>query len=155
MSQIIEHAGLEFGAVGEGFGPSDVEVKFMSQHYRQPKAGYWVALVDGQVAGCGGIACLDPANGSCELRKLFVSAHYRGRGIGKALALHCLQFATEQAYQQCYLGTLSSMKSAIHLYTSLGFKRLVEPFCGSIHDGCDVWMLKSLAMNADKNFISA
>ncbi|WP_432455132.1 hypothetical protein ACRRS0_06670 [Agarivorans sp. QJM3NY_29] len=30
VSQIIEHAGLEFGAVGEGFGPSDAEVKFMS-----------------------------------------------------------------------------------------------------------------------------
>lgn len=92
VSQITEHAGLEFGAVGEGFGPSDAEVKFMSQHYRQPKAGYWVALVDGQVAGCGGIACLDPANGSCELRKLFVSPHYRGRdweGFSAALSSIC------------------------------------------------------------------
>ncbi|WP_220719497.1 GNAT family N-acetyltransferase [Agarivorans litoreus] len=144
VKQLIQCGGREFGAIGEGFGPSDPEVEAMSLNYSEPQRGYWVALQQNQVVGCGGIAELDDASKTCELRKLFVNPQCRGQGIGKTLAQHCLQEAKLRGYQQCYLDTLSTMESAIALYQSLGFYRLSEPFVNSIHSGCDVWMMKTL-----------
>ncbi len=145
IAAIIHDTGVEFGAIGDGFGPSDAEVSAMSQHYRIEQGSlYLVALVDGKVVGGGGIA---PFNGSrelCELRKLFLLPDYRGQGIGKTLMLKCLAFAQSQGYQQCYLDTLASMTSAIALYRAAGFERLDQPLGGTLHDGCDVWMLKPL-----------
>ncbi|WP_246611922.1 GNAT family N-acetyltransferase [Agarivorans aestuarii] len=144
VKQIIQQGGREFGAIGDGFGPSDPEVEAMSLNYSEPQRGYWVALQNDCVVGCGGIAEFDNVSKTCELRKLFVSPQCRGQGLGKALTEHCLQEAKRRGYQQCYLDTLSSMHSAIALYQSLGFKHLSEPFSASIHSGCDVWMMKAL-----------
>ncbi len=142
---IIKTVGAEFGAIGDGFGPSDAEVSNMSANYlEQDRSGYWVAQVNDKVVGGGGIA---PFNGSetvCELKKLFLLPESRGLGIGKALTAHCLDFAKQQGYSHCYLDTLANMDSAIKLYETMGFERLSEPMPGTEHNGCDVWMLKAL-----------
>src|SRR5690625_2742179 len=86
-------------------------------------------------------------NGSreiCELRKLFLLKESRGLGVGKALVVKCLEYARQKGYKECYLDTLSSMKSAIALYEKFGFVHLDRPLEGTIHNGCDVWMLKKL-----------
>ncbi len=144
ICRIIQQGGREFGAIGEGFGPSDAEVMAMSQHYRGEAQGYWVALMDNEVVGGVGIADFDAATHTCELRKLFVAPQWRGRGIGLALTEHALAFA-RQHYRQCYLDTLSNMPAAIGLYQRLGFECLAEPFAATIHGGCDVWMLKQFS----------
>ena len=43
-----------------------------------------------------------------------------------------------------HLDTLQSMTSAIVLYEKLGFEHLDKPLEGTIHNSCDVWMLKEL-----------
>ena len=142
---IIQRVGAEFGAVGEGYGPGDAEVLAMSQHYHtQDRARYFVARVNGQVAGGCGIASFSNDGSVCELRKLFLLPAYRGQGVGKALTLEALAFARAQGYQHCYLDTLSGMTSAIALYETLGFYHLDAPLPEAIHSGCDVWMLKDL-----------
>ncbi|MDY7220478.1 GNAT family N-acetyltransferase [Denitrificimonas sp. JX-1] len=142
---IIKRVGQEFGAIGEGFGPSDPEVNAMSEHYTDSTSSkYLVAIVNNDIVGGGGIA---PFNGSadvCELRKLFLLPESRGLGIGKKLTEECLAYAKSKGYKQCYLDTLKSMTSAISLYERLGFKHLDAPLEGTIHGGCDVWMLKAL-----------
>ncbi len=148
IKQIIEQVGKEYGAIGDGFGPSDAEVEHMSRHYApQYKSQYWVALLDGKVVGGSGIAQFANDPKTCELRKLFLLPETRGYGIGKKLTQTCLDFATQQGYHQCYLDTLSSMEGAIKLYLSEGFSRLDKPLDGTLHNGCDVWMLKSLIEN--------
>jgi len=145
ICQIIKQVGAEHGAIGEGFGPSDPEVLAMSQHYdKESKSIYLVATIDGSVVGGSGIAAFNNSFEVCELRKLFLLPERRGLGIGKDLTKKCLSFAQSIGYKQCYLDTLSNMKSAIALYENLGFKHLDEPLGGTIHDGCDVWMLKEL-----------
>lgn len=145
ICQIIQQIGAQYGAVGEGFGPSDAEVQSMSQHYlAQNRSQYLVALVNGQVVGGAGIAPFLDYSEICELKKLFLLPSSQGLGIGKALTLACLNFAQEQGYQQCYLDTLSSMQTAIGLYEQLGFTHLSQPLAGTLHGGCDVWMLKEL-----------
>ena len=117
----------------------------MSQHYlAEDRSQYLVALVEGQVVGGAGIAPFLHYRDICELKKLFLRPSSQGFGLGKALTQACLNFASQQGYQQCYLDTLSTMHNAIALYESFGFKHLSQPFAGTLHGGCDVWMLKDL-----------
>lgn len=145
ICDIIKSVGAEYGAVGEGYGPSDAEVNAMSEHYNsQTKSHYLVAIVNGEVVGGCGIAAFAGSTETCELKKLFLLPQCRGLGVGKALSQACLEFAAQQGYQQCYLDTLSNMQAAITLYKTLGFEHLVKPLCGTVHSACDVWMLKKL-----------
>ena len=145
MCAIIQKIGAEYGAVGEGFGPSDAEVSAMSRHYtRESKSLYLIARMRGEVVGGCGIAAFNGSDEVCELRKLFLLPDCRGLGVGKALTQQCLSFAASQGYKRCYLDTLSNMAAAIALYEKMGFTHLDRPLDGTIHGGCDVWMLKSL-----------
>ncbi|PMJ91685.1 GNAT family N-acetyltransferase [Vibrio sp. 10N.261.55.A7] len=145
LSRVIKAVGMEYGAVGEGFGPSDAEVDSMSTFYTlQNRSRYLVALLDGKVVGGCGLAPFGHDGKTCELKKLFLLEESRGLGLGKRLSLDCLAFAKEQGFTQCYLDTLSNMVSAVRLYENLGFEHLPKPFEDTEHNGCDVWMLKQL-----------
>ena len=145
VCEIIKKVGAEFGAVGEGFGPSDPEVNAMSEHYKNEDSScYLVATIAEKVVGGSGIAAFNDSKEVCELRKLFLLPESRGLGLGKKLTEDCLAFAKSKGYKECYLDTLTSMKSAISLYENLGFIHLDTPLAGTIHGGCDVWMLKEL-----------
>ena len=145
MREIITLVGKEFGAIGEGFGPSDAEVEFMSQYYKdEDSSRYFVASVDNCLVGGCGIAPFNQRNDVCELRKLFLLPKSRGLGIGKKLTADCLEYAKCKGYKKCYLDTLANMTQAIGLYEKLGFQHLNKPLDGTIHGGCDVWMLKDL-----------
>ncbi|WMC12067.1 GNAT family N-acetyltransferase [Oceanimonas pelagia] len=143
ICRIIRNVGAEFGAVGEGFGPGDDEVRCMSRHYRpEANSRYFVARLNGEVVGGAGLAPLRGSRSICELKKLFLLPAARGYGLGRRLAEACLAFAVKQGFSACYLDTLSSMTDAIALYEKLGFCRLDAPLMASAHGGCDVWMLK-------------
>ncbi|TWX68746.1 GNAT family N-acetyltransferase [Colwellia demingiae] len=145
VCKIIKKVGSEFGAVGEGFGPSDPEVDAMSLHYKNEDAScYLVATIAEEIVGGSGIAAFNGSKEICELRKLFLLPESRGLGLGKKLTESCLDFAKSKGYKECYLDTLTSMESAISLYEKLGFIHLDKPLAGTIHSGCDVWMLKKL-----------
>jgi putative acetyltransferase len=142
---IIKRVGREYGAIGEGFGPSDAEVNAMSKHYKNETASrYLVASIEGCLVGGSGIASFNNSDEICELRKLFLLPESRGLGIGKKLTEDCLEYAKSKGYKHCYLDTLSSMKSAVALYKKLGFQFMDKPLPGTIHNSCDVWMLKEL-----------
>lgn len=145
VCEIIKKVGEEYGAIGEGFGPSDPEVNAMSQSYKDESSSrYLVATIKGSIVGGSGIAAFNGSNDVCELRKLFLLPESRGLGLGKKLTEDCLEYAKRKGYKKCYLDTLRSMKSAIALYEKLGFKHLDKPLEGTIHNSCDVWMLKDL-----------
>lgn len=145
IRNIIKKVGEEFGAIGEGFGPSDAEVEAMSAHYSDQNASlYLVTKIDGRIVGGCGVAPFNGSSYTCELRKLFLLQESRGLGIGKELLGRCLTYASQKGYKECYLDTLSSMKSAISLYEKFGFHHLDRPLDGVIHSGCDVWMLKKI-----------
>lgn len=143
IKEIITTVGVEFGAVGEGYGPADAEVSAMSEHYLDANRSlYLVAEVDGKIVGGGGIAGFEGRPQTSELRKLFLLPSARGLGLGEAISRQCLEYAEKRGYTECYLETIGSMESAIALYYKLGFTILDEPFPGSVHGGCEIWMLK-------------
>lgn len=145
VCEIIEMVGREYGAIGEGFGPSDSEVQAMSLYYtNETSSRYLVANIGNKLVGGSGISSFNNSFEICELRKLFLLPESRGLGIGKKLIEECLAYAKNKGYKKCYLDTLKSMTSAIALYEKLGFRHLDSALEGTIHNSCDVWMLKEL-----------
>ncbi len=145
ICKIIKNVGEEFGAIGEGFGPSDPEVMEMSKYYNDKNSSYYlVVFINGNIVGGGGIAPFIENTTVCELKKLFLSPESRGLGLGRQLTDACLSYAKSKGYKKCYLDTLKAMTSAISLYEKMGFEHLERPLKGTIHNKCDVWMIKNL-----------
>lgn len=114
--------------------------------YDIPRARYFVARVNGQIAGGAGIHPLDggPAN-ICELQKMYLLPEYRGLGLAGTLINQCLKYAKEEAgFEQCYLETMPELARARQLYEKFGFRYLDGPLGNTGHFSCDNWMLKDL-----------
>jgi GNAT superfamily N-acetyltransferase len=97
--------------------------------YAEPRGLLLLAMVDGEVAGCGAFRPLPDADepNACEMKRLFVRRAFRRFGFGRLIAEHLLDRAREAGYSSMYLDTLDDMEAARELYASLGFAE-VPPY---------------------------
>ena len=144
IAGVIRSVMPEFGASGPGFAIHDAEVDDMAAAYAQPDCAYFVVDVDGRVCGGGGVAPLHGEAGTCELRKMYFLPELRGRGVGNALILRCLDAARGLGYRQCYLETLTGMDAAQKLYEKHGFQRIPAALGNTGHFGCNRFYLRQL-----------
>lgn len=94
---------------------------------------------DGDIAGTVGLAPLSSA--SCELRKMYLSPKYRGRGFGAKLLKHAVERARALGFAQMELSTKRIMEEAIGLYTKFGFTSLES---GPVDKRCDQTLILDL-----------
>ena len=76
-------------------------------------------------AGCVAVRLLDPE--TAEMKRLYVRAAHRGRGLGRALAEAAIAVAREAACKRIVLDTLPKMQEAQQLYRTLDF-RPIAPY---------------------------
>jgi ribosomal protein S18 acetylase RimI-like enzyme len=88
--------------------------------YAGPGGVLLLAWVDDLAAGCVGLRPLAP--GACELKRLYVRAGFRGRGLARRLTTAALAEARSRRYGRILLDTLPGMIEAQRLYRSLGFR---------------------------------
>ena len=80
---------------------------------------YRLILAEGN-AGCVALRLLAPD--TAEMKRLFVRAGHRGKGLGRALAEAAIGAARDARCARIVLDTLPQMREAHALYALLGFK---------------------------------
>jgi len=146
LATIIRAALEEFGANKPGTVYFDDSTDHLYELFTsEPQSFYFVAHEGDTVLGGAGIF---PTEGlgatTCELVKMYLTPSARGTGLGKKLIATCLEEAKKIGFTQVYLETMPELKKAVRVYEKFGFTYLRAPMGNTGHNGCDIWMIKTL-----------
>jgi ribosomal protein S18 acetylase RimI-like enzyme len=111
------------------------------------RGGYiYLAESEGQI--CGVAALMRINEHLFELSKMAVTASFQGRGIGRMLAITCIEKAKTIGIPSLVLYSNRKLQAAIHLYESLGFYEIaLESGC---YERADIKMQLDLTDNPQR-----
>jgi putative acetyltransferase len=119
-----------------GFTPSlettDLDLSDIGRHYLAC-GGHFAVLVEGDRM-LGTVALSDLGGGVCELRRMYLAASHRGRGLGTRLLAHAIETAVRMGFRRVIVETSSVLVEAIALYQRAGFVPLA---CEALMEPCD------------------
>lgn len=79
-----------------------------------------VAYFDGKPAGCGAIKSF--SGSEMEVKRMYVSPEFRGKGIAKSILSELEKWAVELGYKACVLETGKRQIEAVNLYPDCGYR---------------------------------
>lgn len=102
----------------------EAEMAAMPGKYAPPKGVLLIARNDaGRAVACAALRPIE-SDGTCEMKRLYVTAEGRGLGLGKRLVETLFDEARRIGYREMRLDTLPSMMEAIALYRRFGFEAM-------------------------------
>ena len=106
-----------------GFQDFDKELSALPGDYAPPQGRLLLAEYENQLAGCVALHRLHAD--VCEMKRLYLRAQFRGKGLGHALAHRIIAEAREIGYQRMRLDTVEPvMKDAVAMYRRIGFREI-------------------------------
>lgn len=81
-----------------------------------------VVYKDKKAVGCGAIKHFDAE--AVEVKRMFVTANFRGKGIAANILLELEKWAKELGYKKCILETGERQVEAVKLYHKSNYKRM-------------------------------
>lgn len=99
----------------------DGDYRDIAEHYRPGRGrGFWLALSpDGDLMGT--FALLPSGEDVAELRRMYVGAGFRRRGVARAMLARAEVLCADWSFRKLFLTTSSLNKAAIELYRTAGF----------------------------------
>jgi putative acetyltransferase len=118
------------------FQSFDAELAGLPGDYAPPDGRLLLAQYEDQLAGCVALHKLEP--GICEMKRLYLRPHLRGKGLGRALADQIIAEARQIGYQRIRLDTVEPvMKDAVAMYRKIGFQEVapyrLNPMAGALY----------------------
>ncbi len=111
------------------------ELEHLEDKYGLPAGRLYLALCDGNAAGCIALRKIDDE--LCEMKRLYVRPGFRGAKLGERLIEKLIADARSIGYRHMLLDTLPFLEAAIHTYKKLGFYEIPSyndnPINGSIY----------------------
>jgi len=99
------------------------EHSFYAQFNRVDKIRHVVvAYEDGEAIGCGAVK--EYGEGVAEIKRMFVRAERRGRGLAKSVLSELETWASELNFSECILETGLKQPEAIRLYQKSGYETI-------------------------------
>lgn len=114
----------------------DEELAGLPGDYAPPDGRLLLAEHEGQLMGCVALHKLESS--VCEMKRLYLRPHFRGKGFGRALAERIIAEARQIGYRRMRLDTVEPvMKDAVAMYRKLGFKEVApyrpNPIAGAMY----------------------
>lgn len=145
LAELIRTVFREFKIDRPGTVYFDPTTDSLYELFKVPGSVYWIAEIDGSMAGgCGIFPTPGLPEGYSELVKFYLLAPWRGKGIGRMLMEKCIESATEMGYRHIYLESLPELEKAVSMYVKSGFRFISNSLGNSGHFGCNIWMVKDL-----------
>ena len=113
-----------------------------------PGGVYLLAYSEDKPVGCGALRPIDKDN--VEIRRMFVTAASRRKGLARAMLLELEKSAKGLGYSVMRLETGNRQTSATALYESVGF-RPIAPFGAYINDPLSLCFEKQLGLTGFGN----
>lgn len=110
--------------VNRYFHPSmfEPELAGLPGRYAPPAGSLLLAHENGTALGCVGMR--DLGGSVCEMKRMFVTAQARGKGVGDALVKRLIEDARAAGYRVMRLDTSMHQPEAMALYEKAGFRRI-------------------------------
>jgi len=102
------------------------EMETLPGKYAPPLGSIFLARENGETVGC--VAVRPLGEDICEMKRLYVKPAYRGKRLGRELALAIIEEAKRLGYKAMRLDTVVAMKEASALYRTLGFQT-IDAYC--------------------------
>jgi ribosomal protein S18 acetylase RimI-like enzyme len=119
----------------------NAELGRFPEKYSEPNGIFIIAIKDDNVIGCVGLKKMDDK--TCEMKRLFVTDNYNGKGIGKKLVEKIIEEAKVKNYEKMRLDTLDTMKTALKIYRKNGFYE-IKPYYNNPNTGV-IYLEKNLS----------
>ena len=106
----------------------DAELAHLDVMYGAPCGGFLVAEEADVIVGCVGLRAL--ADGTAEMKRLYVQPAFQGRGYGKGLIGAAVALAKALGYRRVALDAAPRTAFAQQVYVALGFRE-IAPYAPS------------------------
>ena len=112
----------------ERYGGPDATV-LDPDEFIPPRGAFFVGYLDGVAVMCGGWRSLSDWPGTAEIKRMFVAAAYRRRGLARVLLTQIEESIRAAGHDRVWLETGMHQPEAMALYLSSGY----EPIDGYGH----------------------
>lgn len=126
---VIHRVFDEYGMTFE-LAAYDADLQDIDAHYVRRNGMFSVLIEDGQLIGTVGAVPRDA--GDFEIKRLYLLPEHRGRGYGRRLLQHVIDWARARGHRRAIAWSDVRLETAHQVYLRFGFAQFGERRCDDI-----------------------